>query len=41
MSLSVFNPSLRNLSTFYLVFCHCFEQWWIQERGPGGRPPSF
>ena len=40
MSLSVFNPSLRNLSTFYLVFCHCFEQWRIQERGPGG-PPSF
>ena len=41
MSLSVFNPSLRNLSTFYLVFCHCFEQWRIQERGPGGPPPFF
>ena len=40
MSLSVFNPSLRNLSTFYLVFCHCFEQWRIQERGPRG-PPLF
>ena len=41
MSLSVFNPSLCNLSTFYLVFCHCFEQWRIQERGPGGPPPFF
>ena len=30
MSLSVFNPSLRNLSTFYLV-----------ERGPGSPPPFF
>ena len=39
MSLSVFNPSLRNLSPFYLVFCHCFKQWWIQQRGPGGSAP--
>ena len=39
MSLLVFNPSLRNLSPFYLVFCHCFKQWRIQERGPRGPPP--
>ena len=40
MSLSVCNPSLRNLSPFYLAFCHCFKQWRIQERGPP-RPTFF